>query len=730
MTGSLTTDMGDASTPLAATVAAALAPPAPHPLTPRPAAVSRPDEPSEPTPADAALVKFWHARVLAAKKHWAVDFKRMRADQDFAAGKQHADQTDDDDRYMVNLVHRHINDRVAALYARQPTFIAKRRSRLDFLIWDGEPASIQAALQNVTMSEQSLAMGGQPIPPDPNAVALLQDVVDGYTKRKMLGKVGKTLEILFHYSMGEQLPKFKESMKQLVRRVLTCGVGYLKLNYQRLMAKKPDTEARISDFVERLAHIESLQADLAEGEIEADDPQAAELRLALEQLRAEEEIIVREGLTFGFPLSTAIIPSPRTRNLKTWLGADWVAEEFVLTTGEIQDIYGIDVGDDFMAHTESGELMAGWRMPSGDGSAVDKEAATALVYEVRHRVTGLVYPICVGYKGFLKKPFPPVEKLERFYPWFAISFNDIEHEKKIFPPSDVRLMRSPQSEYNRTMEARRQHRIANRPLYISPKGSLEEEDRQSLSGHAAHDVIELSAVQPGQNAAELLQPLEKTPIDPNLYESETVFQDVGRAVGNQITAPGGQADASATSASISETGRVSTLSSNADDLDEVLTDVGRCSGQVLLAEMDTDTVFKIVGPGAVWPTLSALDIAEEIGLEVQAGSSGRPNKAQDIANFERVAPFLLQTPGISPAWMAKIQLRLLDDPASHDIEEAIIDGIASIVAQNSQKQPAPADPGANPAQQGGQGALNAPSSEVRPGGPQPAFPADAGQPAR
>ena len=71
-----------------------------------------------------------------------------------------------------------------------------------------------------------------------------------------------------------------------------------------------------------------------------------------------------------------------------------------------------------------------------------------------------------------------------------------------------------------------------------------------------------------------------------------------------------------------------------DDREDVLTEVGRSMGELMLLELDQETVIKIAGPGAVWPMTapSRQQIAEDIWLEVKAGSSGRPNRAAELAN--------------------------------------------------------------------------------------------------
>jgi hypothetical protein len=101
-----------------------------------------------------------------------------------------------------------------------------------------------------------------------------------------------------------------------------------------------------------------------------------------------------------------------------------------------------------------------------------------------------------------------------------------------------------------------------------------------------------------------------------------------------------------------------------------------------------------------------------------AGSSGRPNKAQEIANLERVLPFLLQMPAIDPVWLAEQTLRRLDDDL--DLASAISPSTPSITAINAMaKAPPPSE--APPQAQGDAGADNAERPPIPRVGPQPAM---------
>jgi len=175
-----------------------------------------------------ANVRKWCAKIGKARKKYEDEFNRMRENMDFVYGLQWKGQKNlRYPKYVVNLTLRAINQGVAALYARDPKVSAKRRKRLDFKLWDEKLETIMQAAQIVQVGSQI----GMPIPPD--IMAMLQDFQQGRMKQALIDKVGKTLEVLTQYQIDQQSPRFKTQMKQLVRRVRTCGVGYIKVLFCR-----------------------------------------------------------------------------------------------------------------------------------------------------------------------------------------------------------------------------------------------------------------------------------------------------------------------------------------------------------------------------------------------------------------------------------------------------------------------------------------------------------------
>lgn len=651
------------------------------------------------SPARATLVKEWIDRVGKARLKWAADFKRMKENLKFSGGEQWPGDADRS-RYQANITQRHLQQRVASLYAKNPEVVCTFRPRMDYTIWDENMSSLGIMQQQLMVMQQTGI-------PDPNALAFVQDFATATQQRQRMKKIAKTLEILFGYTLDSQVPPFKLNMKQLVRRTLATGVGYVKLGFKRTLKKRPEDVSIVNVLTDSVKNAERIANDRADEEITEDNPELETLRLQLKQAEANQRDMVDfEGLTFDFPQSTSVIIDPACTHLRTFTGAKWIAHEFVLTRADIQEIYDIDV--------KSAQSI------DGITEVAPSEGNGYLVWEVYEKKTGQVFTIMQGYQDYLREPASPDFYLNRFWPIFPLAFNELEvdgsEHNTIFPISDVQLMKPIQLEYNRAREALRRHRMANRPRHATPAGALSETDKANLAAAEGNTVIELQGMLPNDDIRQKLIPIPVVALDPQVYNTDLLFQDFLRVVGQQEANLGGTGGGTATESSIAEASRASSIASNVDDLDDLLTELAAEGGQVLLNQMSTETVKQIVGNGAVWPESDTEAIIEAMSLKIRAGSSGRPNRAMEIQNFERMVPFFMQIPGIKPEWVAREAVRRLDD--SLDFTDAWIGNVPSMIAQNAMAQPAGPTPEQNPNAQGNNGGQNAPSAPAsQSGGP-------------
>lgn len=703
-------------------------------------------EAPETSPADKALVKKVIERVKQDKAHHKDAFEQMRADM--YLGRHGCDKTWPKEHYRANLVGRHVKQKTAALYAKNPRAIARRKPTLDFMLWDEKPESLDTAFQTIQMARQAMQpqvdpmtgaqvvdpMTGAPAAPAvapeleqafQTAMATVQDYQQGVARRQQADKIGKTLEILFAQAMSEQKPvDFKTAMKQMVRRAATTGVGYVELGFQRETAPRAGLTEQLADARQRLDHLRRLAEEIGEGEIDTDAAEIAELEASIAALQAEPEIVLREGLVFDFPPSTKVIPDKLCKKLVGFIGARWVTVEYLFTTEQVKEMFGVDLkkGYDGYARGSAESEAVTVRDDSDDEEPVraGKGDGLACVWKHYDKASGLCYYVCDGYDQFLRPPAAPDVFVEDFWPVYALTFNDVEDEDErgLFPPSDARLMAGQQAEYNRSRQGMREHRDAARPRWVYANGSLEDEDVKALENMRPFEAKGIN-LPPGAKIGDVLQSMPVPGVDPNFYETGQLFQDIQLVVGSSEAQFGGIAKATATESAIAANATKSSDNASIDDLDSFLTTVARAASQILFKEMSEEQVKKAVGPGAVWPPMTLAEIAGEVYLEVEAGSSGKPNQAIETQNFKELAPLIMQMPGVKPEALAREAIKRLDDRL--DLNDFIQSGAMSIVSQNRMTQAAPADPNADPNAQGAEGGDNGPKPQERQAGSDAAF---------
>ena len=658
-----------------------------------------PDEPEK------ALVKDLCQWATETRQFWSKTFANIQAEVEFCAGRQWPEQGCDDERYVANVTRRLVNQKVAGIYAKNPKAISRTRPKLDFVLWDQDPASYQVAQLTANDPElMNLAASGDAKATETllQANAILADFENGMTRRQMLKRWGRTLELLYDHQCDQQMPRFKGAMKGLVRRALTARVGWVKLGYRRA-GETVNTSSPQANTPEKMKGIAQRLNAIAESPDDTSNKARQEVELMNEALLAGvergDEKLVDEGLVFDFPKATSILVDRCCTDLRNFTGATRVAHEFILAPEEVERRYGVSVRGNAMPYNAEGEPTA-----RDDGNtAFDPgwpDEARVCVWEVYDIDTQLQYTVCDGYDAFLEEPRKPQPCLSRFWPIFGLVFNPIEVEENCpdrdvtcYPPSDVRLMMHMQRELNRSREALRDHRIQNRPWYVASQRLTEADAKALASGAPSGTVFRLEGLADGASVDTALQQIKKIGLDPAVYQTQHVESDILLTVGAQQANLGPTSDATATEVSVAEGSRIQSGSSDVDDLDDFLTELARAAGEMLLQEMPEEKVKLIVGPGAAWPKTPQELYNSELFLETEASGSGRPNRALEMTVLREVMPLIMQLPNINADAVVKHILRVWDDRI--EVDEFYSKGAPSIVSAN-RGGGQPAEPGGRP----------------------------------
>jgi hypothetical protein len=715
----------------------------------------------EQTEAEKANVNKILAKIKRDQTHFKDAFERMKADMHMAMYGCDADWPKKN--YRAPIVGRHISQKTASLYAKNPKIVARRKEMLDFTVWDETPESLMTAMAEVQKAEAALQQvsqmpptppmvdeaTGQPMPAPAEAAqaaimqhpvlqqaqAIIADVQQGMARRQLLKKFGKSLELVYAHSMRVQTPlDFKSGMKSVVRRACTAGVGYVEIGFQREFGIPPDVQNELDDARDRLNHLERLSKEVAEGEIGESDAEMDELNKAIADLEAKPQVAIRSGLTFKWHQATHVIPDKHCTHLGGFLGGKHLTVKEVISKKDAEERFKTDLGSEYTpykAKDKDDGKEKGVDTGDNDYEAVagTDKSDDDMVCILKHwdKRSGLVYWLCEGHSKFLTPPASPDCVVPRFWPVYSLTFNPVESESELFGLSDVALLRDVQNEINRSRQGKREHRAAARPRFVYGNGTFDpDKDLPLLETMAAFEMVGISG-DPTIDIAKKLQAFPMPGVDPNLYDTNEVMQDGLLAAGVAASQLGGTSKSTATEAAIAD-GAMSTSDGSAvDDLDALLTAMARDGGMILQVEMPKEEVVRIVGPGAVWVDdlveqlgMQPEDIYDEIYLEIEAGSSGKPNQPQEIRNFKELGPLIMQIPGVNPEKFAKEAIRRLDDRM--DLNEWIVPGLQAMVAMN-RAQPAPPgeDPGkSDPAQQGDKGGDNGPKPSESAGTP-PAF---------
>lgn len=614
-------------------------------------------------------VKAWVAKIKRDKKKHERAFTQMREDMDFVGGLQWKDQENltDEERYIANLTIQMVNQKIASLYARNPKVDFTTRERMHYMVWDERLESLASAIM------AAKATGGQ----DPASMAVILDYENGRRFKELLQNLGKTLKILYKYQCDQVEPSFKVQMKQLVCRTVVCGVSYVRTSFLREYVEQDLTTTKTDVSVpSRIKMAQSIARSVADGDIDEDSPRLEELRLLLNSLKAsaqspsENVKCNMERLDFDFPSATSIIPDEHCTNLKGFINANHVTQEYTMRLSEANAFFETDMDVSTVTHTTEDGKEVPLSEVVGSAKTDTEQDPVIYVWEVCDKRTKTSFYLTEGWPDYLSEPQPVEPATRYFWPWRTLLFNHIENDLgckvSIFPPSDVRLGRFQQKELNRQREALRTHRKNNAPKTGVRKGVLSEMDKDNLMSADDCSCIELEGLASGEKVNDVLQKIAPAPIDPAVYDSSAVMQDFQGSTGVSelnlgISHPQhSKKGQTATQSAIEEQSRMTKSSSNVDDLDDLQSELAQDGGEKLLYEMSPENVKEIVGAGAVWPLLNRGEFAKWLFLEVEAASSGRPNKALETANFRELAPLLMQS-GANPFFMIREGIKRLDD---------------------------------------------------------------------
>lgn len=654
----------------------------PNPLSEAPKDLSR-----------AALVQELTDWAREERKFWKDIFERMREEQRFAAGdqwqKDYQPKGECDDPYIGDIVQQLVNRVVASLYAKNPTPRASRLEKLLYEVWDGAQESLRGAQAIVAQfgeliqrdaaaraqlqeqKQQAQALGAADVlmalevkeaalPALPNevtaAMEVLQDYERGMAEKELMERIAETAELLLKHRWKKHKPDFKVLLKQAVTQAVVSRVAFVQVDYRRDMETSPTDDPGI-ELSDKLAALQQKMQALEQSDEKDSTPLREEVRLLKESLAREmggtdNGQVTYEGTIYQLLPATSVIIDRNCTCLWEFLGARRIARQSLMDLAAAEKRYRVSLKDcGAVLYGEDGSELDGTQpndtVTRDTTEHKGKVKQKVCVWHIYDKDAQLCYVVCDGVKNFLEEPYQPSPAVERFWPIVPITLNaqvvernEPDRDVTIYPRSHVRLQMPMQEDINTAGEGLREHRLANRPGWVALGQRWEEGDLAKLSSaRNAHEVLRIASIAPGEKVADFLQTIPTQKIDGALYDPGPSLQAAMLATGLQPANLGAQAGGEkATGQAIAEGARISADQSNVDGVDFALSVIAQMTWEMEIQETSEQTVRQICGPGAVWSNLRRAEVQQEIFLEVEAGSSGRPNQALDAQKFKEIAP--------------------------------------------------------------------------------------------
>lgn len=451
-------------------------------------------------------------------------------------------------------------------------------------------------------------------------------------------KFAETGEAVLHELLVKGA-KLKKRAKRLLTATYTTKVGWWKLIWQEDKRTDPLIQNQIKDTTDNLMRLQALRDSMDDPSAAQDtDLQIAQLQQTLQGMQAQAEVSVARGLALDFVLTEDIVILDES--VRELMGDYERANAIGHRIWMSRDAYKERFGYDPQKGKTYSERTAG-QMTAGD-SGSNKAGDLLCVWEIWDQQSNRVFQVCEGEEGFCAEPFTPDWTGERWYPFFALSFNDADGT--FYPLSDVELIEPLVREYNESRDDFVRDRRECLPLNIARKGgSLTDADLQRIKNRQGGDLLLVEGVG-GQPISNDIWSGQLGQIRPENYNTQPARADIEQILGGGDAARGSVLEAkTATEAEILSQGLRGRSAERQDAMEDLLTEVGAYALQVCLRKLSPAEVQRIAGPNAVWPSLSPEDIFQQVTVDVRGGSTGKPDRLQEQDRWTKLLPVIEKT---------------------------------------------------------------------------------------
>lgn len=513
---------------------------------------------------------------------------------------------------------------------------------------------------------------------------------DGETK---WADFAQTCEELIHKEFTEAT-RLKTRMKAALRACMSCGVGWGKLMMQSDIAQDVLAQNRLEDAQDNVLRLRDL-ADRADDAGADEEVVQEEIKVQTQHVEAalagETELFVQKGLVLDVVApEDVLILDENISMLSDYAAADCIAQRVWMGEDNYRMLFGHEApkGTRFYGGKDEDEARL------SDDKAEDERKVQ--VWEVWDKASGMVYTFALGAEKWAREPYTPTPVGERWYPFFALIFNEVDG---VFHPlSDAELLEDYQNEYATMRTDLNNLRRWNKPKFaVSKQGDLSAGDTnrlvQTLRNDDTGDWVAVNT-NPTIPLAQQMQQMAIPQVNMSLFDPAMIMRDVEMTTRSGDAARGYINRAkTATEAEIMSMGMQSGISERQDIIEEVMREMALYALQMLAQTYTAQDVALVLGVDKVWEQLPQDVLFRHLALTVKAGSTSKPNKFQEREQWMQLMPVVretvqqmaqLQAQGMSG--MAQALRKMLEETLNRFDERIDLDEFLPDVEQDVQQQ--------------------------------------------
>jgi hypothetical protein len=488
----------------------------------------------------------------------------------------------------------------------------------------------------------------------------------------------ETMELII--SRLWKLAKLKKTVRRMVRSTLTVGQGWMKAIMWSKKRPQPAIEADLHDAQAQMARIQLLVSDIKDGNVDQDlDVEQAKLAEMIGALRAKIMKNKEYGLNADYVRAEDIQVSLDVSTITDYEVADWISEDMYIPkkslrarfdrlTQEDEDravLYyqknlPANAKGDVLQAATGDEAMQGTytkTAPNTQGGG-SKPVAFVKIVELWDRRDGNIKTMCDGLERWAVEPYPPPQASNRFYAYFCTEFYPVDGHRH--PQSLAGRLRKLQDEYSACRSNQRLTRERSIPGLIFNAGAMGPEDAKKLEDSVIAEMVGIKPTDITMPIQNIIMAKPVPPIDTRLWDTTAIRADMESLSGVQEAmqqANTAHQPKTATEAQIEQTGFASRTSADRDAIEDMLTDLAQYSAETGIQEIDPVGAQRIAGGQAFWPYgMDIQDLLTMVSVDIEAGTSGKPDLAADKANWATILPMLQKL-------MVQIRQIMGQDPA-------------------------------------------------------------------